>query len=508
MKSGYFAIAILFASSLSFSQNDADALRYSQTGVGGTARFISMGGAFGALGGNTSCLSYNPAGIGIYRKGELNITPGVNFNSIKSTYNGTDTKDFTPSLVFNGFGIAGSWDSKQNDDVRHSLGLSLNQLQNFNSSTSISGRSKGSSIMSDILQNAGNSSIANLDPSYSGMAYSTYLLDTLNGQYYGFIDPKQDMAQSKTIIRSGKMNEMAIGYTYSYKDKLYLGGALGIPIVSYSHNSSYLESDDKDSLRIFKDATNTIHDTYSYPVQYYNNLDNTNLLGGFESVNYREVYKTTGRGYNLKLGAIYRVNEFLRLGANYQTPTVLNLTDVYSYSMTTTFDGGDAISASYPENGGVYKYKIITPMRYGGSIGFIYRKLFCVGIDYESVNYGQANITSAEPSYFSGVNKTISTKYSQTSNLRVGAEVNIQNVFVRAGYSMYGSPFGNTFSGKFTRTTYSGGIGFRNKNWSLDMGIVKSMYNEDYFMYSSKFVSKTDLSISGTNFVFTVGCKF
>lgn len=508
MKSGCFAIAIVFASSFSFAQNDIDALRYSQTGVGGTARFISMGGAFGALGGNTSCLSYNPAGIGIYRKGELNISPGVNFTSVKSSFNGSDVKDLTPSLVFNGFGIAGSWDSKANDDVRHSLGISLNQLQNFNSSTSIQGRSKGNSIMNDILDNAGNNSIANLDPSYSGMAYSTYLLDTINGQYYGFIDPKQDLLQSKTIIRSGKMNELAIGYTYAFKDKLYLGAALGIPIITYNHDASYTESDDKDSLRIYKDASNNIQSTYSYPTWAYNNLDNNGLLGGFESVNYREEYKTTGKGYNLKLGAIYRVNDFIRIGANYQTPTVLNLTDVYSYSMTTTYDGGDAITASYPENGGIYKYKIITPMRYGASLGFVFRKLLAVGVDYESLNYGQANITSGEPSYFSGVNKTISTKYGQASNLRVGAEVNIENIFVRTGYAMYGSPFGNSFSGKFTRTSYSGGVGFRNKNWALDMGFVRSMYNEDYYMYNPDFVNKSDLSISGTNFVFTLACKF
>lgn len=507
-KSGYFAIAILFATSLSFSQNDIDALRYSQIGVGGNARFISMGGAFGALGANLSCLSYNPAGIGIYRKGEMNITPGVNFNSVRSSYNGTDNKDFTPSLVFNGFGIAGSWDSKQNEEVRHSLGVSLNQLQNFNSSTSIQGRGKGSSIMNDILANANGYTIPNLDPSYSGLAYSTYLLDTINGNYYGFIDPKQDMLQTKKIVRSGKMNELAIGYTYGYKDKLYLGASLGIPIVSYSHNSSFTESDDKDSLRIYKDASNNIQSTYSYPVWVYNNMDNNGLLGGFKSMTYNEVYKTTGRGYNLKLGAIYRVNDFIRIGANYQTPTVLNLTDVYSYSMTTSFDGGDVISASYPENGGIYRYKIITPMRYGASLGFIYKKVLAVGLDYEGVNYSQASITSSQPTEFSGVNKTISTKYTQASNLRAGAEVNIQGVFVRAGYAMYGSPFGNTFSGKFVRTSYSGGIGFRNKNWAFDMGIVKTTTSEDYYMYNSKFVNKTDLLISGTNFVFTVGCKF
>jgi hypothetical protein len=508
MRSGYFVTAILFASSLSFSQNDIDALRYSQTGVGGNARFISMGGAFGALGGNTSCLSYNPAGIGIYRKGELNITPGVNFNSVRSSYNGTDTRDFTPSLVFNGLGIAGSWDSKQNDDVRHSFGLSLNQLQNFNSSTSVQGRSKGSTIMNDILANAEGYSIPNLDPSYSGMAYSTYLLDTINGKYYGFIDPKADLLQEKKIVRSGKMNEMAIGYTYGFRDKLYLGASLGIPSVNFSSNSAYTESDDKDSLRIYKDAGNNVHSTYSYPVWVYNNLDNTGLLGGFKSVTYNEVYKTTGRGYNLKLGAIYRVNDFIRIGANYQTPTVLNLTDVYSYSMTTSFDGGDVIPASYPENGGIYKYKIITPMRFGASLGFIYKKLLAVGIDYEGVNYSQASITSASPTEFSGVNKIISTKYTQASNLRAGAEVNIQNVFLRAGYAMYGSPFGNSFGGKYTRTSVSGGIGFRNKNWSFDMGIVRTTYSEDYYMFNSKFVSPTTLAISGTNFVFTVGCKF
>jgi len=296
MKSGYFAIAILFASSLSFSQNDIDALRYSQTGVGGNARFVSMGGAFGALGGNVSCLSYNPAGIGIYRKGELNISPGINFSSVKSSYNGTDTKEFTPSLVFNGCGLAGSWDSRNDDDVRHSFGVSLNQLQNFNSTTLVEGRSKGSSIMSDIINNANGYSIANLDPSYAGMAFSTYLLDTINGKYYGFIDPKQDLLQSKTIKQTGRMNEMAVGYTYGYKDKLYLGASFGMPMINFSYSSKYIESDDKDSLRIYKDAGNNLQSTYSYPVWAYSSMDTSGLLGGFKSLNYQEVYKTTGRG--------------------------------------------------------------------------------------------------------------------------------------------------------------------------------------------------------------------
>ncbi|MBK7668089.1 MAG: hypothetical protein IPJ32_12595 [Sphingobacteriaceae bacterium] len=146
--------------------------------------------------------------------------------------------------------------------------------------------------------------------------------------------------------------------------------------MSYNHNSSYTESDDKDSLRIYRDASNNIQSTYSYPVWAYDNFDNNGLLGGFKSMTYNEVYKTTGRGYNLKLGAIYRVNEFLRLGANYQTPTVLNLTDLYSYSMTTVFDGGDDVSASYPEKTVVFINKLLRQCVTARVSDLFYRKLF------------------------------------------------------------------------------------------------------------------------------------
>ena len=37
-----------------FAQNDLDAIRYSRNGVGGTARFVGMGGAFGAAGADLS----------------------------------------------------------------------------------------------------------------------------------------------------------------------------------------------------------------------------------------------------------------------------------------------------------------------------------------------------------------------------------------------------------------------------------------------------------------------
>ena len=44
-----------------------DANRWMGRDLNGTARFVGMGGALGALGGDISTIGTNPAGIGIYR---------------------------------------------------------------------------------------------------------------------------------------------------------------------------------------------------------------------------------------------------------------------------------------------------------------------------------------------------------------------------------------------------------------------------------------------------------
>ena len=63
----YLLIALLGFPLGAMAQSPIDAYQLSQQDMKGTARFMSMGGAFGALGGDLSTLSQNPAGIGVYR---------------------------------------------------------------------------------------------------------------------------------------------------------------------------------------------------------------------------------------------------------------------------------------------------------------------------------------------------------------------------------------------------------------------------------------------------------
>ena len=86
--------AIFFAAGTQ-AQNEEDALRYSQLfDAGLTARSLSMGGAFGALGADMSEMSINPAGIAVYRRSVFSITPTY-------MYDNTDHISEMPDYISN-----------------------------------------------------------------------------------------------------------------------------------------------------------------------------------------------------------------------------------------------------------------------------------------------------------------------------------------------------------------------------------------------------------------------
>ena len=58
------------------AQNEIDILRYSYQEALGSTRTMAMGGAFGALGADLASLNGNPAGIGMYRRGDAGVTSG------------------------------------------------------------------------------------------------------------------------------------------------------------------------------------------------------------------------------------------------------------------------------------------------------------------------------------------------------------------------------------------------------------------------------------------------
>lgn len=504
-------VAGLLGLSPLMAQNDLDAIRYSRPGINGSSRFQAMGGAFGAAGADLGCAAYNPAGLAVFRKGEIAFSGALKLENNTGRIYGNSTVNNDASFIFNNFGIALAWKSDRDEESRHALAFTNTQLQNFNNSMRMEGYTNNSSIgkdMANLANYAGN--VDYLNSGYEYMGYQTYLLDSTQGGFVSLVDPKRSVKQSRDLVTAGRQNELNISYAYTHKDKYYIGVSLGLPRISYESTMTHNEFDERDSMKIFFDASGAqTGSTY---------VDGLPILtspyasrGGFRSLTYTEYFKTTGTGVNLKIGGIARLSESFRVGAYFHTPTVYRLTDNYINSLSVTFDKtpGKPDTWDYPnQDGGYFKYRIITPARLGLNGAYLIRKLAVIAVDYEMINYSKARLASDNIGDFKDVNSLIGRTYKQGHTVRIGAELNLKPVMVRAGYAMQGSPFGDSFSGKFVRHTISGGLGFRGEGrWYADIVISHYMTSEDYFPFTT-LATKADLNFSGNTIGATVGIKF
>ena len=78
----YLALGALFLAASASAQNIYQNAEISSTSdVIGTSRYVSMGGAMGALGADISAIGNNPAAIGLFRKSDISLTAGTSWAS-------------------------------------------------------------------------------------------------------------------------------------------------------------------------------------------------------------------------------------------------------------------------------------------------------------------------------------------------------------------------------------------------------------------------------------------
>ena len=64
----------LLSMSTIYGQDISDAVRFSQSEIQGTARYRALSGAFGALGGDMSAVSANPASSAVFSRSHASFT--------------------------------------------------------------------------------------------------------------------------------------------------------------------------------------------------------------------------------------------------------------------------------------------------------------------------------------------------------------------------------------------------------------------------------------------------
>ena len=502
MKKIIYTLTTLLFSTGIFAQDLVDALRYSDYKINGTARSTAMGNAFGALGGDFSVLSTNPAGLGLYRSGELVFTSNFSKSNAEASYIGSTASDSKYNFSLNNIGYVATYQPNNNGEsslVSISFGVGYNKLNNFNKNMLAQGYNSTQSMIDNIASSSNgilkedlydeNHPYDYYDLWDTKMAWETYLIDLedgYNNQYIPHGLYTGDLVnQRKTTTQRGYINEYLFSLAANFNHRVYVGATLGIHDVNYEESSIYYEFNANSAF-----ATN---EAYMDNFSYYQNLN------------------TAGTGFNIKLGAIFKPTDNIRLGIAIHSPTFYSLNDKYNYKIASQTENG-FLEEESPH--GEYDYHLETPLRAIFSAAYVIGKKGLVSIDYEVVDYSTAKLRDGGGNYqFTNENNDINEAYKSVGNLHIGGEYRLTNNFsLRAGYENYPSAFNkNAFNttqlnSDADYSSVSAGLGIKQGNFYIDMAYKHDISKEYNTLYSGSDFAKFDTTRD--NLIMTLGFKF
>lgn len=490
MKKILFICSILFIGLTASAQYAEDALKFSQSFLGGTARMQGMASAQNALGADMSSLIGNPAGLGFYRRNDFSFSPTLRFSTTESNGFGKSYSDGRDQLNIGNLGFTltqlnqdYSGAEVKNGWVSYTFGFGMNRVNNFYENRYFSGLNDKSSIAQYYAELAnGRDAMSYPDTnitSLEDMAWFGYVIDfdTTSNSFVPVTNGNNTQKLSDKI--EGYKNEWTFAFGANYSNTVYLGASIGIGSLRYNRTSKFTESGINDPA--------------------YN----------LSEINVNERLSVSGSSVNLKVGAIVRPADFVRIGLSAQTPDYYSFDEGFITDLSTVaFNGANTFTPlEY-----LFQYKLKTPFRYQGGLAFFFNKLGLISADVEMLNYANNRLSaSAEFSDFGATeNAIIQNIYQNTVNTRLGAEVKAGPISFRAGYAMYGDPY-KSAAVDGSRTFITGGLGYRFEQYYIDLAFVNQQYKSQYTAYS---LNNSDLNPIIQNnhqvnsVVLTFGTKF
>ncbi|MEI7508247.1 MAG: outer membrane protein transport protein [Flavobacterium sp.] len=482
-----FAIVSLAVTSIQ-AQDINDALRYAQPDLGGTARFKAMSGAFGALGGDFSAISVNPAGSVIFANNQVGVSLS-NYNiGNKSNYFGTDSSAKRNSLDLNQAGgvfVFNNYD-KKSDWKKFAFTINYENTKNLDNSTFSAGTNPNNSVANYFLSYANGLSLGTInnnyfsDLSYSQqqayLGYNSYVINPIPlasdptnytnpniNSYSSGIATVGNYYQENRITTTGYNGKLAFNFSGQYTDKWFFGLNLNSHFLDYRQSSSFFETNNNP-----KYATGSTVDVIRF---------NNDLY-------------TYGSGFSFNLGTIFKPVKEVRIGLAYESPTWYRLTDELSQRVSTSGYGLNATVdntlytsnlVTDPNTTMVFQpYKLQTPGKLTTSFAYLFGKRGLISIDYAIKDYSG---TSYGPKNdFSNTNATMSSLLTTSNEVRIGGEYKVQKISIRGGYRWEQSPYkdGKTIG---DLTGYSGGLGYNFGATKLDLAYsyAKREYNQQFF---------------------------
>lgn len=522
---------------LMMAQGATDVYRMSQTELRGTARFMSMAGAFGALGGDLSTLNQNPAGIGVYRGSDIGVTLDIGImNSKFAPVQGASSSMSQTKAACDNFGYVGTTQLYNDIMPTFSWGATYSRRLSFDRQYQGYVPSIGTSLSNyvasmsqdyapdELLGTTGSDGydpFLNADiPWLSALAYNTYLINDVGGQYNGLFRNGSVGDAAINVRERGYVDEYSINFGGNFANTVYWGLGFGITDLSFISDSYYDE--EINNARI-------------------PNADATGVANGFAKFGLGNHESVTGTGFNFKFGLIFKPINELRIGLAVHTPTYYNLTynrDGYvDYDLQSEdYDPQAQTGYAYTNNdenpydytgNGHFDADLNTPWRLIASVAGVVGGRGIISLDYEYNAYQNMSVGDDWGKY-DDVSNDIHNYYKASNTIRVGAEYRITPQWsVRAGYSFKSSPVQSSAydGGQYVFTSGTNpsyvfdnsiqyitcGLGWRYRGFYADAAYVHK-HRESRWSAFTNFDGIASPSATITNsdshIVLTVGYKF
>lgn len=510
------ALALLFTSLSAGAQTVYDAAKLADKDLNGTARFVGMGGAMSALGGDISTMGTNPAGIGVYRGNDIMGSFGfLNYNT-KSIYRGNEFSTDNNRGTFDNFGAVMSTKVGNETQLRYvNFGFNYTRSKSFYKNMAMGGllnTGPNGEVFSQVDQMAiqANGTNANLGADdifndnragwLAALGWNTNLLkEDEEGYHVAILDRPTSSFRSR---ETGGIDQYDFNVAFNLSDRVYLGLTLGAYDVNYNKYTFYDED---------------YGNTEGYNLQSWNNID--------------------GSGIDFKAGIIVRPFEMspFRVGFSIHTPTFYKLTLSTSARLESDVFTDDNLSAATPYmvdtyndlNGDMeFVYKLNTPWKYNFSLGYTIGNYLALGAEYEYEDYSTMSFRYAEGDKMDFESGLVKSSMRGVNTFRIGAEYKpIPEFAIRGGYNYSSAAFNknaykelprysiNTdtdFANSKATSNYTLGIGYRGRVFYADLAYKFHTYKEDFYAFDDYnfYLNKTKVTNSMNQVLFTLGMRF
>lgn len=398
----FCTVCLAAMSHATMAQDVYDLARLANQDLNGTAKFVGMGGAMSALGGDITTMATNPAGIGILRGSNISAT-----TSLQMLNNPGQLRDNRVS--FDQFGVVISTNMGKYSDVRYiNFGVNYRKRTNLFDSFGVINNWDGdfSQTYQMVEMTYGEPDVRNM-PDLARLGVESGVVIDNDTEYVG-------TGANNTYfntIQTGGVHEINTSIAANWNDQLFLGFSVGYYDVNLERSSFYRE-----------DGV----DGCSYDL--YND------------------YLTRGSGIDFKLGAIYRPIEDsgFRFGVSVHSPIFYDLTDSNAASIK-FYDEKDKQIGRSSVSVDPVDYKVITPWTFNFSLGHTISNIVALGAEYElntfqSMRLREYDNTSSR--YTRYVDETCREFLKTQHTLRLGLEIKpVPMVSLRAGYNYQTATF-------------------------------------------------------------------